>query len=214
MAAPRPRLTKPALPPKAARHFPEGAGEESPGAATDLKDVNNEAHLSAFPAGPQTAAWFPLALGNARRAQGAGEPQGQRSQEAQRLSRAGAAGEGPRNSGFRPLPAIRARRDFLAANRGARIVTPAFILLVMANGVGRPRAGFTASRKIGNSVARNRAKRRLREMARLLNAQAVPGADHVFIARAGTAERPFADLLADGANALARAQAKLARAAS
>lgn len=107
---------------------------------------------------------------------------------------------------------IRHRRDFLAANRGARIVTPAFILLVAPNDAGQPRVGFTVSRKVGNAVARNRARRRLRAMAAQAIGQcAVPGADHVFIARAMPDERPFAALLADAEAAMAKAAAKLAR---
>jgi ribonuclease P protein component len=88
-------------------------------------------------------------------------------------------------------------------------VTPAFILLVHKNGLEQARAGFTASRRIGGSVARNRARRRLKEMARLVGSQAVPGADHVFIARPREAELPFAALLADGERALRRARDKL-----
>ena len=45
-------------------------------------------------------------------------------------------------------------------------------------------AGFTATKKIGNAVIRNRAKRRLREAARVLLPQhGKPGWDYVFIAR-------------------------------
>lgn len=90
-------------------------------------------------------------------------------------------------------------------------MTPAFILLVRTNDTGDARAGFTVSRKVGGSVARNRAKRRLREMARLLRARAIPGADHVFIARPAETERPFETMLQDGADALQRARARLER---
>lgn len=109
---------------------------------------------------------------------------------------------------------MRRRRDFLAANRGVRIVTPAFILLVRANDTGAARVGFTVSRKVGNAVARNRARRRLREMARIeLAPRAVAGADHIFIARPQDIERPFAELAADMVRAVAKAESRLKAAA-
>jgi len=65
------------------------------------------------------------------------------------------------------------------------------------------RVGFTASRRVGNAVARNRAKRRLRAAAAsVLPRQGKPGTDYVLIARAGTGERPYAELLADLEGAL------------
>ncbi len=107
---------------------------------------------------------------------------------------------------------MRKRRDFLAANSGVRVVTPSFILLVKPEASPEARAGFTVSRKVGNAVARNRARRRLREAARLVLPEiAVPHADHVFIARAGDAEIPFAALLADMRHAMDTAGRKASR---
>ena len=58
---------------------------------------------------------------------------------------------------------------------------------------------------MGNAVVRNRARRRLRELARqILPAHAAPGHDFVLVARAATAERPWAELLGDLAAALKR----------
>jgi ribonuclease P protein component len=65
--------------------------------------------------------------------------------------------------------------------------------------------GFTATKKIGNAVARNRAKRRLREAARLLLPElGRPAHDYVFIARQGAVERPWPRLLDDVKSALIR----------
>ena len=65
------------------------------------------------------------------------------------------------------------------------------------------RTGFTATKKIGNAVVRNRAKRRLREVARALLPQlGQKGMDYVFIARDSTAARPYEALLDDGRKAL------------
>ena len=67
------------------------------------------------------------------------------------------------------------------------------------------RIGFTASRKVGNSVARNRARRRLREAARLLLPEtAAGGRDYVLICRRTTLSRPFPLLLADLQTSLRR----------
>ncbi len=67
------------------------------------------------------------------------------------------------------------------------------------------RVGFTASRKVGNAVIRNRAKRRLRAAAaQVLTTGGRPGTDYVLIARAGTATRPYAALVADLEAALRR----------
>jgi len=60
------------------------------------------------------------------------------------------------------------------------------------------RFGLTASKKVGNAVTRNRARRRLRDAAsEVLATCAAPGHDFVVIARAETVKRDFADLKAD-----------------
>ncbi len=75
---------------------------------------------------------------------------------------------------------------------------------VHADGI---RVGYTASRKVGGAVARNRARRRLRAAAAtVLPQHAASGADYVMIARAGTLKRPFAELVGDLEEALRRLQ--------
>jgi len=60
------------------------------------------------------------------------------------------------------------------------------------------RVGFTVSRKVGNAVARNRARRRLRAAAALvLPRRAVPGHDYVIVGRAATLTRTFPGLMED-----------------
>jgi len=67
------------------------------------------------------------------------------------------------------------------------------------------RVGFTASKKVGNAVQRNRAKRRLRAAAQqVMAAHAVPAHDYVVIARNETPDRPYTSLVAELELALKR----------
>jgi ribonuclease P protein component len=102
---------------------------------------------------------------------------------------------------------LRLRRDYLAANKARRVVTPGFILLVNQRADDDPkiRVGYTVTKKIGNAVIRNRMKRRLRALAReILPAEGTAGADHVLIGREAGIERDFAQLRSELQTALAR----------
>jgi ribonuclease P protein component len=109
------------------------------------------------------------------------------------------------------LETLKVRADFLrVAGAGRRSARPGLVVQA-ASHPGKPsdatgiRVGFTASRKVGNAVVRNRAKRRMRAAAAsVLPALGRPGTDYVLIARAGTADRPFAELVADLEAALRR----------
>jgi ribonuclease P protein component len=107
---------------------------------------------------------------------------------------------------------LRKRADFLRAARGIRRVEGAITLEIAARpeNTGPVRIGFTASKKIGNAVARNRAKRRLRAAAQaLLPLLGRMGHDYVLVARGTTVARPFPALLSDITTALASAHRKL-----
>jgi ribonuclease P protein component len=107
------------------------------------------------------------------------------------------------------LVRLKTRADFLrvAATR-ARAARPGLILQAApqpgsAEAPGPRRVGYTASRRVGNAVARNRAKRRLRAAAAaLLPLDGKDGTDYVLIARASTGARPYAELLGDLKGAL------------
>ena len=102
---------------------------------------------------------------------------------------------------------LTSRPQFLAAAKGVSEARGAVVIQRLQRGDGDPTVGlgFTATRKVGNAVARNRAKRRLREAARALVPQlACPGSDYVFIARMGTGTRPWDRLLDDVKSALTR----------
>jgi ribonuclease P protein component len=110
-----------------------------------------------------------------------------------------------------PLPRLTRRAEFLRVAAARRkYVAPGLILQAAAGPVCSPaepiwRVGFTASRKVGNAVARNRARRRLRAAAaQVLPAHAASGHDYVVIARQETLKRPFGDLLGDLAQGLKR----------
>ena len=119
----------------------------------------------------------------------------------------GIAAEAPAGSPAVSLCVLRKRADYLKAASARRQGTGGFLLQARERADGDPasRVGFTASKKIGNAVQRNRAKRRLRSLAReILGPGALPGWDYVLVARPeATVSRPYAELVADLRQALA-----------
>jgi ribonuclease P protein component len=101
---------------------------------------------------------------------------------------------------------LKKRPDFLACAQAAHCARGAVVIQARSRDA-EPlvRAGFTATKRIGGAVERNRAKRRMREAARLLlPGLASPGFDYVFIARGGVTTRPWPRLLDDVKSALIR----------
>ncbi|WP_396594532.1 ribonuclease P protein component [Brevundimonas sp. R86498] len=105
------------------------------------------------------------------------------------------------------LHRLTARPQFLAAAKGVSLARGAVVVqrLDRHDDDATIRLGFTATRKVGGAVVRNRCKRRLRQAARALVPDfGVAGSDYVFIARQGTADRPWERLLDDVKSALTR----------
>lgn len=109
---------------------------------------------------------------------------------------------------------LKKRADFLAAARARRKAATAFTLQARRREATEPaegvRVGYTCSKKVGNAVARNRAKRRLRAAAReVLSKSGRSGWDYVLIGRPeATAALPFPRLLDDLAAAVATVHAE------
>lgn len=109
------------------------------------------------------------------------------------------------------MPRLKKRGEFVrAAHSGLHASTPGLVLQAYKRGEpadqrGPARVGFTTSKKVGNAVKRNRARRRLRALAEaVLGPEAQHGLDYVLVGRTATVDRPFADLSRDLAMAIER----------
>lgn len=97
---------------------------------------------------------------------------------------------------------LKKRADFLACAKGRKQHQRAFVLqgrsrdnLLDADGAKLVRVGFTVTKKTGNSVVRNRIRRRLREAIRLAGPDvAQAGCDYVLIGRREALAAPFPEL--------------------
>ncbi len=117
----------------------------------------------------------------------------------------------------RPLAKLKHRHQFLAAAKGSLVRRPGFVLQWLDRKDGRPEMGLglTASRKVGGSVVRNRARRRLRELAReVLPVYGSAGLDYVLIARRETPLWPFAAMRQDLIDVLKRTRRDVRRSSS
>ena len=115
-------------------------------------------------------------------------------------------------------PRLKTRGEFLrVARAGRKWAAPGLVLQACPaprladtrvpeakTGLASPaRIGYTVSRKVGNAVNRNRARRRLKAAAeRVMPTHACAGTDFVIIGRAATLTRPFAALIGDLETAL------------
>jgi ribonuclease P protein component, eubacterial len=91
---------------------------------------------------------------------------------------------------------IPSRAIFLAARtNGEKALSRGLVIQAIENEERHWRIGFTATKKIGNAVTRNRARRRMRALARnYLVPLAQPGTDYVLIARYDTVNADWQDM--------------------
>ena len=95
---------------------------------------------------------------------------------------------------------LKKRPDFLRLTASRKKWVSGSMIVQMATGQDKQgiRVGYTASKKVGNAIRRNRAKRRLREVVRqILPERGMDGHDYVLIARPATVDVPYPQLVRD-----------------
>ncbi|MEX0590063.1 MAG: ribonuclease P protein component [Xanthobacteraceae bacterium] len=104
---------------------------------------------------------------------------------------------------------LKRRADFLATAKGARVQAAPFMVQARdRRDRGAMRIGLTVTKQTGNSVERNRIRRRLRAAANVILPQAGrTGFDYVLVARRPALTAPFDTMLADLERALVRVHA-------
>ncbi len=102
------------------------------------------------------------------------------------------------------LPVLKKRKEFvLIAEQGRKFITSGLVLQVLERPKENPfddviRVGFTTTKKVGNAVKRNRVRRRMRALARVILPEfGKKGCDYVLIGRTATVERPYGVLQND-----------------
>jgi ribonuclease P protein component len=117
-----------------------------------------------------------------------------------RVARVAASGSPPETTPPARPARLKRRAEFVAAARGRRTGTAAFLLQASPRSDPSPRSGvgFTATRKLGGAVVRNRARRRLRAaIDSLPQVVFAPGWNYVVVARGAALTCPFRQLRSD-----------------
>jgi len=112
-----------------------------------------------------------------------------------------------KQSGTQSVLWLTRRPEFLAVAKGRRHHAALFTIQVLArnDGVENARFGLTVTAKTGNSVERNRIKRRLRDVIRnKVRLVAFPGNDYVLIGRRGLLDAPYETIIAELSDGILR----------
>ena len=95
-----------------------------------------------------------------------------------------------------PRERIKKKKDFLVLyKKGYRYKSKYFSLIGLSNALAYSRVGVVASRKVGNAVVRNKAKRRMRELFRRNKDLLEPSVDLLIVASAEIKEAGWTDLV-------------------
>lgn len=109
------------------------------------------------------------------------------------------------------LALLKKRKEFLTVARvGLYQVSPSLVIQCLPREREGLRFGFTASKKVGNAVQRNFAKRRMRALVSSISKRETPtSCDLVLIARQEILKRPFNKIEQDYVKALKKLYKKI-----